>query len=115
MSIFDMLLANAMGESGGGGGSSDFSTATLTVVGLTDDDEITVIGAFAFEAFEDEEPFISGASSLINGTYTLVLYKGSSLVYARVYGTQEATITGNYDSEYQIATGDCTLTVSYTE
>ena len=33
MSIFDMLLANAMGESGGGGGggSSDFSTAQVTV------------------------------------------------------------------------------------
>ena len=34
MSIYDMLLANAMGESGGGGGggSSDFSTAQVTVV-----------------------------------------------------------------------------------
>ena len=79
MTIYDSLIAKAIGGSGGGGGggSSDFSTAQVTVTGLHDDDEFQVIGSFVFEAEDDLPAYASGNASLPNGTYTLVLYKGS--------------------------------------
>ena len=107
MSIFDMLLANAMGESGGGGGggSSDFSTAQVTISGLDAD----VQGCFVYE--KEDVAYTYGAE-FYDGTYTIVLYKGMAYLYYS--GEKTVTVTGSGTAEQNdiYVTGDCTITIS---
>ena len=125
MSIFDMLLANAMGESGGGGGggSSDFSTAQVTMI-CTASSEFTLYGAFGCE----EDQYYEGASA---GVYPLWIIDNTTNVTVKVPMYQsvsqflfnsppesdncEVVTTGDvkYDSEQSAinVTGDGSFTV----
>ena len=126
MSIYDMLLANAMGESGGGGGggSSDFSTATLTVV----NNGLTAAGLNVFRVFDQSGlwgldpntlPLAVGNDNPTvesNETATIeniVIYKGHALVSCDGSPAVSGNITlldsdrGLYDMS-----GDGTLTIS---
>ena len=116
MSIFDMLLANAMGESGGGGGggSSDFSTATVTLVDNVGDG-INFVIPYVCEANamgEGSPAMIYSASMTYEaGTYTVALYKGA-LMCEIVYSiTTTGDITNLFENMYLI-TGDCTITIT---
>ena len=91
-----------------GGGSSDFSTATVTMVGTTPDVEFQCVSV-------DENGMVPTIYfSTGSGTATVVLYQGrASLVN---YNEYEMSISGDivYDTamdEY-IITGDCTITIS---
>ena len=114
MSIYDMLLANAMGESGGGGGSSDFSTAQVTIT-VQLEEGTSVRGRYPV-VIEEEGfsammvfPFDNG----ISRTETIPLYKGTC--YFEVDDATTLTGTGGVSVEGGYAvfvTGDGTLTVS---
>ena len=82
MSIFDMLLANALGESGGGGGggSSDFSTATVTFnLTLPEGTTLDVLGGRV--GFEFEEGMVyEAAVTTESNTLPVVLYNGEGYI-----------------------------------
>ena len=124
MSIYDMLLSNAMlGEGGGGGGgSSDFSTAQVTIT--TD----TTIGFDGTTFIDWIDPDALGTSSSITTemspkTVEFVLYKG--VTYLTIYDGDfqpidktKVSVTGDVviaeeDGDWWFdITGDGTITIS---
>lgn len=106
MSIYDMLLSNAMmGEGGGGGGSSDFSTAEVTISGLDADMQ----GCFIYE---EEGVAYTYGTEFADGTYMTVLYKGMAMLYYSGEKTVAVTGSGTADQNDIYVTGDCTITIS---
>ena len=99
----------------GGGGSSDFSTAEVTLVGSA-----VIEGAFVAQGTETEYPdeMTYGANDyalLGLNSLTLILYKGSAFITVKGKGNIEAS--GNIQAFAQtsdsfIVTGDCTITIS---
>ena len=96
----------------GGGGSSDFSTAEVTVNG---------IGAFIAEVASLTEVGLKGAcfKSPLENSFTVVLYQGETIMEVISGQTPNFTIPEGetnivYDEEkdYFLITGDCTLTIS---
>lgn len=91
-----------------GGGSSDFSTAKLTVTGSsTFGIPISISRVSSYEGTEATAPAISE-----NGIYDVILYKG---VAFGAFDTEESvsiTGSGEYDDGDLIITGDCTITIS---
>ena len=113
MSIFDMLLANAMGESGGGGGgSSDFSTATVTV-NLAED---TYLNLLCPLLSQDGTASVSDMVWYDAGTYTCtaILYKGVALVAFEYNGNIEVSDGVKYDSNEDLyyIDGDGTIALT---
>lgn len=94
--------------SGGGGGSSDFSTAEVTV---------NANQQFEFYAplINDEHGYL-GAYDNINPdeseTLTVGLYKGKAVT--RFYTSGVVSVSGNAQlmNEQILITGDCTITIS---
>lgn len=96
----------------GGGGSSDFSTAEVTVVNnLPYDVPATVLGAFI------DNDALTRLTEFEHGTSTkeCVLYKNLADVYPDVEENENVSVSGNATiDEYNIVfiTGDCTITIS---
>ena len=90
-----------------GGGSSDFSTATVTVINNTQA-ELYFLGSYLKS---DRSAYISEAS-IGTSNATILLYKNK----AETFLDAEATITVSgdvaIDEDLLIVTGDCTITVS---
>ena len=123
MSIFDMLLANAMGESGGGGGggSSDYSTAQVTVIPSGGEVEVQMYNVANDDSSSYELPV--GTVIILSSvnyyptettTYETVLYEGKSYLVPYV---DVASISGDIvllDENYGLyeITGDCTITLT---
>ena len=114
MSIFDMLLSNAMmGEGGGGGGgSSDFSTAQVTIINNVSRQNADVINVFIAEGYEGlvtQAEILTGTS-----TITAVLYKNHGELYIDGYdGSAEATDDISYEGDGSfIISGNGTITLS---
>ena len=117
-------IVNSMADNwpeGGGGGSSDFSTAEVTVVNTNESYEINVDGAFCVEEnalgegspamtytyINTSEPeTISGKIALYKGGCWIGVSCEDAPVTVSVSGS--ATLMGS--SVY--ATGDCTITIS---
>lgn len=95
-----------------GGGSSDFSTATVTII---NGDGAYITGAFVGE---DEYYQIEGELSLPyasqpSGANTIVLYKGQALlncdsIVASISGDIEVA---SAEHNAYLVTGDCTITI----
>lgn len=100
------------GEEAGGGGSSDFSTANVTVVYPSGVTNATVWGAFRFSASGIDASIPSVTTS---GDYGMILYKGGGIVMFTLGTGRSVTVSGNAedmgDDSYLI-TGDCTITIS---
>ena len=117
MSIFDMLLANAMGESGGGGGSSDFEQIEVVVTHSGADYAVSRIDAsynellalinngkipfFEFTAEEAEGLTNSGYRSVSGKKYALIgldVFEDyySSMFYALATTTNGDTVVPYY-------------------
>lgn len=106
MSIFDMLLANAMGEGGGGGGgSSDFSTAEVTFVQGESPISVLVPSVSTFGDY-------SGALVQLEDsvTVTVILYKGSAEAWSAVADVVAVTGSATIDDGIAYITGNCTVT-----
>lgn len=103
MSIFDMLLANAMGEGGGGGGgSSDFSVVTGTFTNTNENGEYGVEGAYYVNDFErDGETWyeVQLSTQYVSGietrTKTLPTYQGKGSVSVNTDTEHEYSIEGD--------------------
>ena len=139
MSIYDMLLSNAMGESGGGGGSSgdeDFVKATITLeatgtehfvrtyyIGFwdTDNSEKWIQTGFWINVLSENE--VNFDSNNITQTVTVgtpftqvVHIQKNKAVYVRTNKeSMDFTITGNGTKQVVngydtvLVTGDCTI------
>ena len=76
------------GEEAGGGGSSDFSTATMT---LDTGDRFKVAGAF----ITPDGTTTFGGTNFADGDYQLILYKGTGEVFMENWDSELFAITGN--------------------
>lgn len=102
------------------GGSSDFSTATVTIVNNTAGtlDSIYMPHAMAADA-EQGSPdismpvFLSGIP-IETSSYNAMLYKGSCYFDYQQYSTTPVEITGSAEKLFDgaiVITGDCTITI----
>lgn len=123
--LYDVAqFAKANVNVAGGGGSSDFSTATVTIVNNTAGtlDSIYMPHAMAADA-EQGSPdismpvFLSGIP-IETSSYNAILYKGSCyfdyLQYSTPYSTTPVEITGSAEKIFDgaiVITGDCTITI----
>jgi len=103
----------------GGGGSSDFSTAEVTVTGVLSPDLPTTlevnVATVAIPPIADDGSSVPSGVWIIGQTYKVILSKGKARLYV-VRGTLtipsgETNITYDSDDVYLI-TGDCTITIS---
>lgn len=86
----------------GGGGSSDFSTATMT---LETGDRFNVAGAF----ISPDGTTTFGGTNFADGDYQLILYKGTGEVFMENWDSELFAITGNITMPYPatgVVTGD---------
>lgn len=97
------------------GGSSDFSTATVTVVNGV---SVTFTWGMPIAISDTEEGYyIAQSDAYIDAnstsSFTAILFKGQCYLYAPQSNT--LTISGNIEDDgdnYYIITGDCTITIS---
>ena len=116
----DILTADKMNAleqavaSGGGGGDSDFTTATMTITNNSMTD-VRPLMPFVI----DEDGFESSAAqgyaemSTVT-TFRVILYKGTALICITELGVSIST-TGNIEDDgdgYYYVTGDCTITIT---
>ena len=110
-------------EYGGGGGSSDFSTAEVTIIG---GENIPDGCKFMMPLLMDDDGYIyiDGGDAIYQGTisYTAVLYQGYTSFNTFV-ASNGAITTGNFtisvtgnasvmSGNFVSITGDCTITIS---
>lgn len=122
MEYFDNLLGEQLTDGGGsGGGSSDFSTAEVTVRGNSEQ-YFQMFGVVAdiSQKLELEEPYLAIDtidSSVTGDTYTVVLYQGTTYGFAGA-SSEAIAVSGNVSllaAEHGtlfVITGDCTITIS---
>lgn len=112
------ILALAQYVSGGGGGSSDFTTAQVTIT-YEHEETGSDSGILLPVAEEAAPPFILEAEAhVFKAEFTLddpvqvILYKGRCV--ATYFGTGTVTTSGNvtYQSHNFTITGDCSITIS---
>ena len=111
MTIYDSLIAKAIGGSGGGGGggSSDFSTATVTITNNKSSGMVTLYIPHAFELYNDAEAVV-----VIQRdepvTVNAILYKGSA--YAQMDEVLNSSVSGDVSKEEggYVITGNGTIT-----
>ena len=98
--------------SGGGGGSSDFSTAEVTVINTSAEYANTLRGSIVIDAGSEfgtiyEKDISVGQTITVN----VIMYKGISLVHITDVETTSGAIQSIGDNRYLI-TGDGTITIS---
>lgn len=109
------LNALEQGVAAGGGGSSDFSTATVTSINNTAE-YIRCIIPCTIDYPEEGYYSSNGEAFFEVGTMTTtaILYKGVCNIYLPTAGRPVA-ISGDIEDDgdnYYIITGDCTITIS---
>ena len=97
------------GIANSGGGSSDFSTASMTVNDPAEKGW-AMNGAFIVN---DEMIYPEVYSDRVHNIQ-LVLYKGKSVIVFPGHGTSEVVVSGNAEVQGTVVlvTGDCTITIS---
>lgn len=107
MEYFDNLLGEQLTE--GGGGSSDFSTANVTVNVNTQQFEF-------YAPIINEEHGYLGSYDSINPseseTLTVCLYKGKALTQFFTDGVVSVSGNAQLNNDQILITGDCTITIS---
>ena len=99
-----------------GGGSSDFSTANVTINGFPEGTMIPVFGAFAVEQQEDLPMSVTSPLMQGNGTYTVVMYKRNALLSAAAGSDYIiSSVTGDIEimNGTAVIHGDGTITVTH--
>ena len=79
------------------GGSSDFSTANVTINGFPEGSTVPVFGAFAVDLQGDEPMSLTSPEVPGNGNYTVVMYKGSAGLAALNSSYVITSVTGDIE------------------
>lgn len=101
------------GEEAGGGGSSDFSTAEVTVNGNFTQSDLFIVSVIEKDPNNEDLAFPQLQSG--NSTYTVILYKGRSALMFMGSQSRTITVSGNIETVgtgVYIITGDGTITIS---
>ena len=109
----NMLLGEQLTEGEGGGGSSDFSTATMTVNGNFTQSDLFIAPVIEKDPNNEDIAFPQIQSG--NSTYTVILYKGRSVLMFMGSQSRTITVSGNIETAstgVYIITGDGTITIS---
>ena len=111
----DILSAEKMNAleqavASGGGGSSDFSTAEVTITNSSSENYFTLNIPFEEIGHSDIRVDVDPNSTEMK---TAILYNGSAYAYD-AYGGFSITVSGNasYSDGVVTVTGDCTITAS---
>ena len=111
--LFDIAIARKLSD-GGGGGSSDFSTATVTI----DSQSGGLVGKLVYGMMTPYFAY-SALASAWGGDPTeipIILYQGQIMLVKDDATLAISSVSGNinYDSgeDLYIITGDCTITIS---
>ena len=111
----DVNILGVTGSYEGGGGSSDFSTATVTISGSG---TIEMTMPVVYDTVGDEGIFSASQSFEAGQSYTVPLYKGAMAVMESVPRYTAQMISGNAsimaDGMGILITGDCTITITST-
>lgn len=111
--LFDVVVARKLSGGSGGGGSSDFSTATLTVNGDFTQSDLFIAPVVEKDPNNEDIAFPMIQSG--NSTCTVILYKGRSTLMFMGSQSRTIAVSGNIetvDMGVYIITGDCTITLS---
>ena len=95
-----------------GGGSSDFSTAEMTIAG--NESSIGLTCAFIYEDSGEAALTVSSGGMSI-GEYVVPLYKGTAMAHLDFREIGNVVVTGNAtinEDGLIIITGDCTITLA---
>lgn len=100
----------------GGGGSSDFSTARVTIVNTTTTD-VVIYMAVQLDVEEEDYSALMYEAYVVEGetlTVTAVLYKGAVVAYLNRAEDFNVSVSGSaeYDRPNFDITGDCTISIS---
>lgn len=113
MDLFDVVVAKKL--SGGSGGSSDFSTAQVTVTGEMSLPPKALHPTVATLS-EDGDASMGIADWIIGETFNVILYKGKAWLIDDsgnlTIPSGETNITYDSSEEAYLITGDCTITIS---
>lgn len=102
----------------GGGGSSDFSTANLTLINNSRESlSITIPTCFESTDAPFGFPFITSFTNEVasneTATFKVALYKATALLTGMIGNiTTSGNVTYNEEYGIYIVTGDCTITIS---
>ena len=103
------------GEEAGGGGSSDFSTAEVTVVWNTTRKTVVLYGA-SFSNIEDSTTYgMVRLDGDLHANFEAILYQQKAAYFIDMEkSTATVSVSGNaeLDEELITITGDCTITIS---
>lgn len=100
------------GEDVGGGDSSDFSTAQMTIAG--NQSSIGLTCAYLYEE-SGEAALTVSSGGIFLGEYTVPLYKGVATAQLDYEEIGNVVVSGNAtinEDGLIIITGDCTITIS---
>lgn len=104
--------ARFIDEDDAGGGSSDFSTAQMTIAG--NESSIGLTCAYLYED-SGEAAVVVSSGGIFLGEYTVPLYKGVAIAQLDYKEIGNVVVTGNATINEDgaiIITGDCTITIS---
>ena len=110
------VLSGMLNQLTEGGGSSDFSTANMTVTITQGEAYITVPAAFPGDEVEDG--YATARQIMKSGVYPVILYEGRCLATTYPFIEDKmavVAVTGNAEARSGgafIITGDCTVTVT---
>lgn len=107
--IIDSMATNW--PEGGGGGSSDFSTAQVTVVNNTEEAFVLYFP----NIFDDQISTFLDSADIDGSPVDAVLYKDACRITYTSDDTLNISVTGNATisrKKVVIVTGDCTITIS---
>lgn len=117
MEYFDNLLGEQLTE-GGGGGSSDFSTATMTIQVIGDENKIALQDFLIIEEEDGHRYFVSMHEFDVIAhdgemTYQIpILDGGYGVDITDLVGTVSIAGMGRYFTDHIYCQGDCTITIS---
>lgn len=97
---------------GGGGGSSDFSTAEVTVINTSAEYASTLKGSIVVDVgSEFGTTYEMDIATSQTKTANVIMYKGNSIVYISDVESTSGAIQ-SIDGKRFLITGNCTITIS---
>lgn len=111
MDFYEIMLQQKL-AGGGGSGSSDFSTAEVTIVNNCADGTVWVVPYFIDSPVATSMAYLYVQANS-SSAKQIILYKGMGIVItASAFSDIQVTGSAELSQEGILVTGDCTITIS---
>lgn len=107
MDLYDIAVARKLSGGSGGGGSSDFTTANVTLVKNVSQGVIQIPTLYTFGA---DDIALSSAFSQ-SGDYSIILHSGKCGISVDASSYTISGSASDLGNGTVLATGDCTITI----